>query len=54
MAYATLAGGCFGAWKPFTYPGIKSVVSGYSGGHVETNIRTGMHKSNRACGSCTD
>lgn len=37
MAYATLAGGCF--WclvKPFTsYPGIESVVSGYSGGHVE-------------------
>ena len=37
MAYATLAGGCFGAWlNPSTsYPGIKSVVSGYSGGHVE-------------------
>ncbi|MCU5745519.1 peptide-methionine (S)-S-oxide reductase MsrA [Staphylococcus sp. SQ8-PEA] len=36
MAQATLAGGCF--WclvKPFTsYPGIKSVVTGYSGGHV--------------------
>ena len=37
MAYATLAGGCFWCMvKPFTsYPGIKSVVSGYSGGHVE-------------------
>lgn len=37
MAYATLAGGCF--WclvKPFTsYPGIESVISGYSGGHVD-------------------
>ncbi|PCW16899.1 peptide-methionine (S)-S-oxide reductase, partial [Listeria monocytogenes] len=37
MAYATLAGGCFWCMvKPFTsYPGIKSVVSGYGGGHVE-------------------
>ena len=37
MAYATLAGGCFWCMvKPFTsYPGIESVVSGYSGGHVE-------------------
>ena len=37
MAYATLAGGCFWCMvKPFSsYPGIKSVVSGYSGGHVE-------------------
>lgn len=37
MTYATLAGGCFWCMvKPFTsYPGIKSVVSGYSGGHVE-------------------
>ncbi|EOB7684821.1 TPA: peptide-methionine (S)-S-oxide reductase MsrA [Staphylococcus aureus] len=35
--YATLAGGCFWCMvKPFTsYPGIKSVVSGYSGGHVD-------------------
>lgn len=37
MAFATLAGGCF--WclvKPFTsYPGIESVVSGYSGGHTD-------------------
>lgn len=37
MAYATLAGGCF--WclvKPFTsYPGIKDVVSGYSGGNID-------------------
>ncbi len=34
--YATLAGGCFWCMvKPFTsYPGIKSVVSGYSG-HVD-------------------
>ena len=53
MAYATLAGGCFWCMvKPFSsYPGIKSVVSGYSGGHVEnptyeqvcTN-QTGMSK----------
>ena len=38
--YATLAGGCFWCMvKPFTsYPGIKSVVSGYSGGHVDNNM----------------
>lgn len=37
MAYATFAGGCFWCMvKPFTsYPGIESVVSGYSGGDVE-------------------
>ena len=37
MAIATFAGGCF--WclvKPFdTYDGVRSVISGYSGGHVE-------------------
>ncbi|EUG31057.1 peptide methionine sulfoxide reductase msrA 2 [Staphylococcus aureus M0407] len=37
--YATLAGGCFWCMvKPFTsYPGIKSVVSGYSGGTLLMN-----------------
>ncbi len=37
MALATFAGGCF--WclvKPFdSYDGVESVISGYSGGHVE-------------------
>ncbi|MCO4329487.1 peptide-methionine (S)-S-oxide reductase MsrA [Staphylococcus hyicus] len=37
MALATFAGGCF--WclvKPFdSYEGVESVISGYSGGHVE-------------------
>lgn len=37
MQTATFAGGCF--WclvKPFdTFPGVQTVVSGYSGGHVE-------------------
>ena len=33
---ATFAGGCFWCMvQPFnTYPGIKRVVSGYTGGHV--------------------
>ena len=37
MALATFAGGCFWCMvKPFDeQPGIKSVLSGYTGGHVE-------------------
>ena len=37
MAVATFAGGCFWCMvKPFDeQPGIKSVLSGYTGGHVE-------------------
>ncbi|MCE4957020.1 peptide-methionine (S)-S-oxide reductase MsrA [Macrococcoides caseolyticum] len=37
MSIATLAGGCFWCMvKPFhQFEGVKSVVSGYSGGHVE-------------------
>ncbi|WP_414046423.1 peptide-methionine (S)-S-oxide reductase MsrA [Macrococcus equi] len=37
MSLATLAGGCFWCMvKPFhQYPGIKYVISGYSGGNVE-------------------
>ncbi|MET4562364.1 peptide-methionine (S)-S-oxide reductase [Lysinibacillus parviboronicapiens] len=37
MQYATFAGGCFWCMvKPFDEtPGIESVISGYTGGHVE-------------------
>ncbi len=37
IQYATFAGGCFWCMvKPFDEtPGIKAVVSGYTGGHVE-------------------
>ena len=37
MALATFAGGCFWCMvKPFDeQPGIESVISGYTGGHVE-------------------
>lgn len=37
MAVATFAGGCFWCMvKPFDeQPGIESVISGYTGGHVE-------------------